>query len=567
MSASVQLVAATARPTLERLIRHARTLLAPHAVVYAERSGSQIATWTAHSDLEAVVPHLASMLIVRDRPLLLPRVAAWQGSLRLRELLASEFGTERGDHLWQLAGRCSLLVVPVHGSIGNRLGVLVALRLDETSFSPTDLRNAQVLADISALALERAELLELESRRARRELLLKRASEEIAATLDPDQVLDRLAHQAREVAGADAALVLRLEPGMRSAQIAAASGLRVERDSRAPIDPGLLARVARSRQPWVGPAEGRLTLGSAMFAALALAPLATGSRVRAILCVLARNESELDRDRLDALVELARFADVAIANAVEHDRERRIARALTLGFVPEPLPSVPDYEFGLVYEPAADAVTGGDIYGVWELASGATALLVGDAAGKGVERAALSAMVRFFVEARSSDASDPLDALAEANRLLCRRLPEDTFATAFFAVLERDRLRWALAGHLPPLVVANGAVRELEAGGMPLGVAEDLITRRGELELTPGATLVAYTDGVTEARRDGELFGRSRLVKLLNGTSPQSHPQAIAEQVRDAVRAFAGRAQDDLLVLALRRADGATDAAIESRPR
>ncbi|WDT93708.1 serine/threonine-protein phosphatase [Thermoleophilum album] len=204
---------------------------------------------------------------------------------------------------------------------------------------------------------------------------------------------------------------------------------------------------------------------------------------------------------------------------------------------------------------------------MWELASGATALLVGDAAGKGVERAALSAMVRFFVEARSSDASDPLDALAEANRLLCRRLPEDTFATAFFAVLERDRVRWALAGHLPPLVVEGGAVRELEAGGMPLGVTEDLIARRGDLELAPGTTLVAYTDGVTEARRDGELFGRARLVKLLESASPQSHPQAVAEQVRDAVRAFAGRAQDDLLVLALRRADGATDAAIESRPQ
>ena len=104
------------------------------------------------------------------------------------------------------------------------------------------------------------------------------------------------------------------------------------------------------------------------------------------------------------LVRLARSSAGAIANAIDYQRERRIARALTLGFVPESLPELPGYETGLLYAPAANEPTGGDVYGAWPVAGGdAVAVLVGDVAGKGVETASLSSMVRFFIEARSWD--------------------------------------------------------------------------------------------------------------------------------------------------------------------
>ena len=108
--------------------------------------------------------------------------------------------------------------------------------------------------------------------------------------------------------------------------------------------------------------------------------------------------------RLDAL---APPAAGAIANALDFHRERRVAAALTRGFVARGADDVPGFELGLVYEPAGHDVGGGDIFGVWTLPSGALAVLVGDVTGKGLEVAALSAMVRFFVEARTWDSEQP----------------------------------------------------------------------------------------------------------------------------------------------------------------
>lgn len=557
MSSPAHAVVATARPTLERLLGHARTLLRPRAVAYAERSGTQVATWTAAAAFDEVMPRLASLVAGRDRPLLLPRLDAWQGSIEVHEGLVRDLGESRAQAVWDVAAGCSLLIVPVCGSIGQRLGTIVALREGgEAQFSAADLRNAQVLADLSALALERAELVELESRRAHRELRLKRASEEIAASLDPEAVVERLAEQARAVTGGEFAIVLRLEPGATRATLAAAAGIDRAAARAESLDSGLVAEVARSRRPWLGDASGWRGPATVSVGSLALAPLGTGARVRGVVCVGHPDPQGLDHEALEALVELLRFADVAIANALEHTRERRIAEALTLGFVPAPLPALPGYELGLVYEPAADAITGGDVYGAWELNGGAIALLVGDAAGKGVESAALSAMVRFFAEARSADASDPLAAFAEVNRLLARRLPNDVFVTAFFAVLQGTQIDWALAGHLPPVLIENGEIRELGPGGLPLGITEEPQLERGAHVLRPGATLVAYTDGVVEARRERELFGRERLLELLRERAHNDSAQQLAEAVREAVLAFSNRPQDDLLVLVVRRSAG-----------
>jgi len=64
---------------------------------------------------------------------------------------------------------------------------------------------------------------------------------------------------------------------------------------------------------------------------------------------------------------------------------------------------------------------------------------------------------------------------------------------------------------------------------------------------------VLYTDGVTEARRDGELFGEERLVEVLCGAQDR-HPQVLVDRLHDAVTAHAGELTDDLQILALRLA-------------
>jgi serine phosphatase RsbU (regulator of sigma subunit) len=260
-------------------------------------------------------------------------------------------------------------------------------------------------------------------------------------------------------------------------------------------------------------------------------------------------------DDLDLLVKLARLSAAAIANAIDYQRERRIARALTLGFVPESLPAMPGYETGLLYAPAANEPTGGDVYGAWPVGSGdAVAVLVGDVAGKGVETAALSAMVRFFIEARSWDTLSPAQVLEQANSMLLGRLPQDTFVTAFLGVLSRDSLSYCNAGHLPPLHVRAGAVSTLDGHGLPLGVVERPAYEPAEVLLDAGDLVLAYTDGLVEARRAGEMYGAARLAELVAAVADEHSPHELVRAVHEDVAGWADGISDDAVALALRRA-------------
>ena len=150
-------------------------------------------------------------------------------------------------------------------------------------------------------------------------------------------------------------------------------------------------------------------------------PIMLGGRLFGVLTATHEIEGRFGEDDLRRLAAFGVGAAGAIAHGLEFEHERRIARALTAGFVPGPPDPMTGLELGLVYEPVAHEVGGGDVFGVWTLPSGAVAVLIGDVSGKGLEVAAASAMVRFFVEARAWDTESPAEVLAQANRILRTR--------------------------------------------------------------------------------------------------------------------------------------------------
>jgi serine phosphatase RsbU (regulator of sigma subunit) len=327
---------------------------------------------------------------------------------------------------------------------------------------------------------------------------------------------------------------------------------------RLSLDGGAVGAVARSRSAVLqrrADAEGRdvRMMREEGIGCFMHAPLELGPRLYGVLSVAHEDPDRFDQDDLELLVQLARSCAAAIANSIDFERERRIARALTLGFVPESLPELPGYETGLLYAPAAGEPTGGDLYGVWSLPGGEVAMLIGDVAGKGVETAALSAMVRFFVEARSWDESSPAAVLSQANSLLRGRLPSDSFVTAFLGVLSESSLRYANAGHLPPLVASGGEIRSLGGNDLPLGVAPATEHRESELALDHGELLFTYTDGLVEARRAGEVYGHKRLAELVARRSARHVPEELVRVVHGEIAEWAGGLTDDAVALALRR--------------
>ena len=293
----------------------------------------------------------------------------------------------------------------MRSEIGRALGVLlVASREGAKPIGSGQLRAVEVVADLAALALDRDTLLEAEARRAREEARLTQAAEAVAGSLELDQVYERVVQHAAAVTGATRALLTRINS--RTGE------LRTEAQvdfSEEPRQPAAVPGLEQLRPPGSNPRAGaaRELRGGGDRIADARPDRAGPAPVRA-LSVVYEERGRFETEDLGRLVKLARSSAAAIANAIDYQRERRIARALTLGFVPESLPELQGYETGLLYAPAEHEPAGGDVYGAWPVGGGdEMALLVGDVAGKGVETAALSAMARFFIEARSWDTADP----------------------------------------------------------------------------------------------------------------------------------------------------------------
>jgi GAF domain-containing protein len=560
---------------LDRIIEHVRSLVtcdvASFQIVDPSRKRVEpVASWFATPALEAALdpflrrpydrarPGLTEAALERGRPLLLPRLEDWEAARHMKAGAREAIGEKAAEQAWAIYGRCSVICCPVTASLGRTLGVLVIASASGRPLSRADLRVVEALADLASLALERSELLQAEAQRAREELLLKRASEEMSASLELEDVYGRIVEHAVRVTGATKALLTRLQPAGNELVAAAAVDFSQEIvRARHSLTGSVLGQVARTRRPHVsGPTDVShlMIVDSERLGSFMHAPIELGPRLFGVLTVGHEDSGRFGDADLDLLVKLARSSAAGIANAIDFERERRVARALTLGFVPELLPEVPGVELGLLYEPAASQPTGGDIYGAWQTPSGEVAILIGDVAGKGVETAALSAMARFFIEARSWDSPNPAGVLEQANSLLRSRLPGDTFVTAFFGLLSGDRLAYCNAGHLSPILLrADGGRGEPGGRGLPLGVEKRPAYRTSELKLGEGDLLFAYTDGLIEARREGDLFGAERLGRVIGEWDRNEPVDGLVRHVHDQVREWADGLSDDAVVLALRR--------------
>jgi GAF domain-containing protein len=563
---------------LDRIIEHVRTLvrcdIASFQIVDAERTSIEpVASWFTTPALRAELepflrrpydrrrPGLTEAALERGGPMLLPRLEDWQAAPRMLDAARDGMGKAQAEAAWELYRGSSVIACPVHASLGRAFGVLVIASVEpERPLTRPDLRIVEALSDLASLALERSELLEAEGQRAREELLLKRAGEEVSASLEQEEVYARILQHAMRLTGGSKALLTRLQPAGN--ELAAAASIDFSEETlrmRHGLHGSMLGDVARTRRPYLSRPEdaelwNRAVIDAERLGSFMHAPIALGPRLFGVLTVGHEEPDRFGEDELELLVKLARSSAAGIANAIDFERERRVARALTLGFVPESLPEVPGFEVGLVYEPAASQPTGGDVYGAWQTPSGEVAFLIGDVAGKGVETAASSAMARFFIEARSWDSPCPAEVLEQANGMLRSRLPSDTFVTAFFGLLGEDRLTYCNAGHLSPIIVrADGGRGELGGRGLPLGVDESPGYGNSDLELGAGDLLFAYTDGLVEARREGELFGAERLGRLVGEWDRAEPVAALARHVQDQVRDWADGVADDAVALALRR--------------
>src|SRR3954451_1078853 len=530
-----------------------RKLIRPAAAWFADDETREALAAVLTRPYDPERPGVTEAAIERGEALLIGSVEDWPGADALRRRLRDELDPDAAARAWAWYESSSYISCPVRTADGRTLGVLAISRArPPPPLTAAALRVVEVFADLAALALERA-------RQAREQELLNRAAGEVGRLLEPEAVYRATVEQALALTGAKKRSLARSEPATEELRVVAAHGFTGEvTRTRFRLGDGMIGRVAASGEPYLSAAADADRFLSEFVArervgSFVHVPIVLGPRLFGVLNVSAEAVGAFDARALDLLVAFARAAAGAIANALDFQRERRVAHALTRGFVPGPAPALPGLQLGVVYEPAGHDVGGGDGFGAWTLPSGAAAVLIGDVSGKGLEVAALSAMVRFFVEARTWDSERPAEVLGQTAELLRHRLPSASFVSAFMGVIDGDRLRYANAGHGSTLVItAGGERRPLAATGMPLGVEDDG-WREEELPFGLGDVLFCATDGLAEARREGQFFGEARLPALLDEHALRLGPEALVALVRREVEAWTPQLDDDVVILAVRR--------------
>jgi sigma-B regulation protein RsbU (phosphoserine phosphatase) len=150
----------------------------------------------------------------------------------------------------------------------------------------------------------------------------------------------------------------------------------------------------------------------------------------------------------------------------------------------------------------------------------------------------------------------PATLMTLLNRQLYHSTPSEKYATLFVGFYDGGSrvLSYCNAGHLPPLIIGqDGSLRRLDAGGMVIGLFENLTYEERSVELRPGDMFVAYSDGVTEPENDFGEFGEERLIELVRENRNQSLAR-ISEIVTTAVNDWiGGKEQPDDVTLVLAR--------------
>lgn len=461
-----------------------------------------------------------------------------------------------------------------------RLGHGDVLRLGDTSLTvdapaapaaaiegTTVFRSAATLQAAHAPPAGDAAALE---RYAARLKLLNDVQHALASPISLDALLDRLLERLFDVLQPeDGVVLLKMRDGtLRQAASRRAQGAR-----------GALVVSSRLVEEVVEKGAAALVMDAALddrFAAarsvlaagirsIVAAPLADAEGTLGMVALYSRmHVRQFAEEDLELLVSLASAAALRVRNlalaedAAERrvlERELAVAHEIQMGMLPRATPGLRGLDLAAGLRPAR--AVGGDLYDYF-VSAGDLWFIVADVAGKGVGAALVMAVTKTLFRALATAGGSLEEVMTRLNAELARDNERQMFVTVFAGRFRpgSDVIEYSNGGHNRPLLSWNGTVSAVggDAGGPALGVIDAVTYTAGRLPLAPGATLLIYTDGVTDARdAAGDGFGERRLTDCLAECATQA-AEAVVATVMNTVATFAGGApqEDDITVLVLR---------------
>ncbi len=264
------------------------------------------------------------------------------------------------------------------------------------------------------------------------------------------------------------------------------------------------------------------------------------------------------------IVDVTEQQTAYLSLAKDLDRNQAIAEALQYSVLwQHSEKSFDSLKVDVFYEPALDeALLGGDFFDAFSLPNKSVMLVVGDVTGKGLKAAARTLEITFALRAFAQDYKNPADMITRLNEFICDFHHEDDPLAVAYVVLSlividpiTGAAQAASAGAEPPLVLrASGAVEEVAVRGLILGINHDAAYETTDMFLQEGDTLLMTTDGLTEARTGGDLFGSERLLEAARKADETGTLHDVGQAVLDAARRHGGgQFSDDVCLLLVRR--------------
>ncbi len=370
----------------------------------------------------------------------------------------------------------------------------------------------------------------------------------VAQSVKLGSVLDELLRQVRQLVPCDSCSVLLAERGvLRSAASRGSSALASVR-----LGEGVVGMAA---------AQGRLLLvdrttcpeafGDSELQELLCVPMRLRGQTVGCLCLFTRVPRDYNTRDVDLLHAMAQQGAMTLENARLYEERDRVTELLQSTLIPREL-GHPGVE--VAHRHFASKTLSGDYYDLFP-AGDKLVVAIADVAGKGPEAGIHTVPVKFVVRAHALMGAGPAEILTRLGHLL-ELSPQSRTVTIFCGVIDlaARTMRYARAGHEPPLLWTPRGVEVLDSDGVLLGALCDPAFEECEVECPPGSLLLLYTDGLTEARATwgGSFFGLAPVQRVLEDHAQQGPASVVERLVVEVSRFTRDVYSDDLSVLALR---------------
>jgi serine phosphatase RsbU (regulator of sigma subunit) len=259
--------------------------------------------------------------------------------------------------------------------------------------------------------------------------------------------------------------------------------------------------------------------------------------------------------QLGSALERARLYDQIRIQHTHMKHELDMAHKVQVSLLPDKLPSIRGYSLAAFWQPAYE--TAGDYYNIFKLPGGRWGFIVADVSDKGAPAALYMALAHGLIRERVEKETSPAALMTQVNRALYKQDIKTNFITSFYGILDpvNSSLKYAIAGHPPPLLrKVSGKVETLAGRGVALGIFPEAKYEDMDLSLEPGESLVAFTDGMTDANNPLSESFEMELLKTAIGSAP-APAQALLNHLQNTLSEWVKEAPnyDDITLLVIAR--------------